>query len=330
MSNPLVSVIMPVYNGEMYIEKSIGSIFGQTYDNIEFIAVNDGSSDGSFALLEKIRKNAPKHVQMKIIHQENQGICRSRNRAIHEAGGQYILFIDQDDFMRKECIESLYTAMVEENADMVIGGFDLTDKEDRILEKWELNSDYEWDKFKITAPWGRMFRKDIIDSNHIEFMVTKISEDFYFNLRYMSCCKKIFVTPYRGYCWLYNEKSESHANMSQLARDRNPLVMMTQLHKDMQVPNELSKEHLEYLMVKHIIWYLFFVAKSATKNEIQEIHQECISWLEKYYPRYKKNKLISFFRPKGERFKIRLIVKIAIVLNNMGLLVKGLQIYSKI
>ncbi len=330
MSNPLVSVIMPVYNGEKYIEKSIGSIFEQSYDNIEFIAVNDGSGDNSSKLLEKIRQRTPKHVQMKIIEQENQGICRSRNHAIHEAKGEYLLFIDQDDFMRKECIENLYKTMTEENADMVIGGFDLTDKEDKILEKWELNPSYEWDKFKITAPWGRMFRKDIIDSNHIEFMVTKISEDFYFNLRYMSCCKKISVTSYRGYCWLFNEKSESHANMSQLAEDRNPLVMMTQLHKDMQVPNELSKEHLEYLMVKHIIWYLFFVAKSASREEIQRIYRECMSWLEKYYPQYKKNKLISLFRPKGERLKIRLIVKAAMVLNQMGLLVKGLQIYSKI
>lgn len=330
MNDPLITVIMPVYNGENYIEKSIGSVFEQDYSAIELIAVNDGSSDGSLSLLERLQQQAPHNVRLQIINQENQGICRSRNRAIHAAQGEYILFIDQDDSMKPDCVSQLYHTLAEQGADMVIGGFELVDAEGKPLEIWTLNPDYEWDQYKITAPWGRIFKKEIIDNNQIEFMVTKISEDFYFNLLYMSYCQKVIVTSYRGYRWLYNEKSESHANMSRLAQDRNPLTMLTQLHQKMHTPNRLQKDYLEYMMVKHIVWYLFYVAKSASREEIRQIHSDCMAWLEQYYPRYWKNPLISLFRPKGERGRIRLIVKAAVVLQRMGLLEKGLQCYARL
>ena len=330
MKNPLITVIMPVYNGEKYIEKSIGSVFGQDYSAIELIVVNDGSLDGSLSLLEQLQQHEPHNVHLQIIDQENQGICRSRNRAIHAAQGEYILFIDQDDSMKPDCVSQLYRALVEKRADMVIGGFELVDTEEKLLEIWTLNPEYKWDQYKITAPWGRIFKKEIINKNHIEFMETKISEDFYFNLLYMSYCQKIVVTSYRGYRWLYNEKSESHANMSQLSQDRNPLTMLTKLHQEMNMPNKLQKEYVEYMIVKHIVWYLFYVVKSASKEDIRQIYSECMVWLEQYYPKYWKNPLISFFRPKGERGRIRVIVKVAVILKRMGLLEKGLQCYARL
>lgn len=329
MENPLISVIMPVYNGEKYIRKSIHSVFGQTYQNLELIIINDGSTDQSAVVLQKLEQEAPDHVKLRVIDQSNRGICIARNRGIQESKGEFLSFIDQDDFMKEDCIEKLYGEMAGQDTDIVIGGFDLVDDDQRILEEWELDPGSPWSKYRITAPWGRLFKTKIIRQNKIEFMVTKISEDFYFNMVYLSYCRKFTVIPYRGYCWLYNETSESHANMSRLSEDRNPLVMLTKLQEDMKRPNHMEEDCVEYMMLKHLVWYLFYVVKGTKRQEFHQVYLDCFHWLEKYYPVYKKNRLVSFARPEGESFKIRFIVKVAVILKKCHLLYPALRIYSK-
>lgn len=323
-----VSVIMPVFNGEKYIEKSINSVYRQSYSAIELIIINDGSRDQSSDVLEKMLKLAPVHVSVKVFHQDNHGICYSRNKALDNASGKYVMFIDQDDYMREDCVETLCHKMESDNADMVIGGFDLVDFQGKVLEKWELKPDFPWSKFRITTPWGRIYRKELIDRFHIRFMITKISEDLYFNMLYMSYCKKISITTYRGYFWVYNEQSESHAKMSQMEEDRNPLLMLTELHHKMNQPNILEQDCVEYQVVKQVIWYLFYVAKSAEKNAFKAAYQQCFAWLEQYYPEYIRHIFWRIGFPKGENGKTRSIVKMTLLLKKTGLLPMFLRIYA--
>lgn len=324
----VVTIIMPIYNGTKYIQKSIGSVFCQSYKKIELIAVNDGSMDDSAEILKLLFKNKPEFINMKIVNQKNQGICRARNNALDIATGKFILFMDQDDYMKPDCVEILVNKINQTNADIVIGGFDLIDEKGSILEKWTLNPKYSWSKFRITAPWGRIFRKSIIDVHNIRFMITKISEDFYFNLLYMSYCKKIEVIEYRGYCWLYNEKSESHANMSRLEEDRNPIVVLNRLYKDMNQINILERDCLEYIMAKHLIWYMFFVCKNAKYSDLIKFYDEAFDWLEKKYPKYIHKLVFKIGRPRGESIKTRIIVKTSLIAKKIGLLKVLLRIYS--
>lgn len=324
----LVSIIIPIYNGKNYINSSILTVFDQTYDRIELLAVDDGSTDDSFQVLSELVKQAPIHVDMRIIRQDNGGICRARNRGIEEAKGEYIMFMDQDDKMYSDCVANLVSLIEKENADLVIGGFDLIDKEGKVLEQWTLNPTLSFSPFRISAPWGRIFRRTVMDRHNIRFMVTKISEDFYFNVLFMSYADKIVVSPYRGYCWLYNEGSESHAHMSQLKEDRNPLVMLEQLHKDMNSAHGLDRECLQYMMTKHIVWYLLYVAKGADAALLKKMYCECFSWLTMRYPHATKISLRKLTFPKGEQVKVRSIVKTCIVLHRMRLFMLFLRIYS--
>ena len=324
-----VTIIMPVYNGEKFLKDSVGTIFGQTYGNIELIAIDDGSRDHSFELLETLRDQAPSNISMNIRRQENSGICRTRNAALELADGKYICFMDQDDFLNADCIEKLVGTMEARQADLVIGGYDLVDENRKILDQWTLNEDLPWCKFRISAPWGRMFRKDIIDRHHIRFMVTKISEDFYFNLVYMSYCSNIAVTSYRGYQWRYSAQSESHANMSVPSKDRDPLIMMSRVLHDMNPDHILEKDLLEYMFVKHIVWYLFYTARASSKEMIRRNYSRCFKWLNRFFPAYMKNPQIRFSKPAGEAFKIRVIVSTAIRLKRFGLLYPALLLFSK-
>lgn len=327
-NKPLVSIIMPVYNAEKFIENTLLKLNKQTYENIEVIAINDGSKDNTKLVLDRFIESNDLSIQLKVIHQENAGICHTRNNGINLAQGKYIAFVDHDDAMYDNAIELLVNRAEETNADMVIGGFELVDGEGKVLEHRPLDPADPWSFFRINAPWGRIFSKDVIDSNNIKFFITKISEDFYFNYLFMSCAKKIEVIPQVVYQWLYSQSSESHSNMSQFSEDRDVLAMLTALMNDMKKDNILKQEYVEFGLMKHVVWYMFYVAKSTSKDTLTMIHKKCITWLDTYCPNYKKNPLLKIGMPKSEGFKQKVFVKIAILLEKMHLLNFFLHLYA--
>ena len=118
--NPLISLIVPVYNVEKYIGKCLDSLLGQTYPNIEIILINDGSQDSSLEICKQYQK---KHSNIKIFSFENKGISRTRNRGLDRASGDYIMFVDSDDFLEKDALEKMMHIMKTTKADIVMCGF---------------------------------------------------------------------------------------------------------------------------------------------------------------------------------------------------------------
>ena len=103
--NPLISVVVPIYNVEKYLERCVESLRSQTYENLEIILVDDGSPDGCPAICDAYVK---KDARIQVIHQVNAGLSRARNAGIDIAGGEYIAFVDSDDYVAPDFIESLY------------------------------------------------------------------------------------------------------------------------------------------------------------------------------------------------------------------------------
>ena len=120
MEQGLISVIVPVYNVKPYLKRCLDSILSQTYTNFELLLVNDGSKDGSAFILEEYAK---KDSRIRVIHQENMGVSAARNRAIDEAEGDYITFIDSDDFVEDFYLEHLYQAAVSSGSDIAATNF---------------------------------------------------------------------------------------------------------------------------------------------------------------------------------------------------------------
>ena len=109
-----VSIIVPVYNAEKYLQECIDSLINQTKKDIEIILVNDGSTDGSRNIIER---NCKKYDNITFIDQENKGVCVARNKGIEAAKGEYIGWLDSDDMLKPQAIERLYKTMKEKNAD---------------------------------------------------------------------------------------------------------------------------------------------------------------------------------------------------------------------
>ena len=115
--NPLISVVVPVYNTEPYVRKAINSILKQTYDNIEIICVDDGSTDNSPKILDEL---AEKYDNIKVIHTENKGISHARNTALDCCRGEYIAFLDSDDMYHEQMLKILYDVVTEGNCDIAL------------------------------------------------------------------------------------------------------------------------------------------------------------------------------------------------------------------
>ena len=115
-----ISVIIPIYNVEKYLEKCIDSVLAQTYRNIEIILVDDGSTDKCADICDSYLK---KDSRVKVIHKVNGGLSSARNAGLDIAEGDFISFVDSDDFIEKEMLEKLYEALMEADADMAVCNF---------------------------------------------------------------------------------------------------------------------------------------------------------------------------------------------------------------
>ena len=116
MNNELLSVIVPVYNVEEYLERCIESIIASSYKNIEIILINDGSTDKSVHICEKLKA---KDERIKVFHKENEGVSSARNYGLENVKGEYITFVDSDDYIDKHMYTNLMNIMLKEDADIV-------------------------------------------------------------------------------------------------------------------------------------------------------------------------------------------------------------------
>lgn len=195
---PLVSIIMPIYNVEDYIEKSVKSVINQSYKNIEFILVDDGSPDKSVDIAERIL--AENSYPYKLIKQENKGLGEARNTGIRNATGEWLFFIDSDDALIPNTIDFLVNA-VSNDTDLVFGNFALVYETEIIknhlpkIPNTEFFTKKNIQKLfllhnKILTPWNSLYRRSVLQENNLFFSDISWSEDQHFLWR--------FITKIRG------------------------------------------------------------------------------------------------------------------------------------
>lgn len=207
MVKPTISIIVPVYNSSAFLKKCLDSILVQTYSDFELLLINDGSTDTSLDIaLSYINLDN----RIIVINQLNQGVSAARNHGLVKAGGDFVAFIDADDWLESEYLNELVNDMVTNEADLVCSGYydysvyakglpisDFKGK-DSVLRVDEMM--YALLSGTAGVPWAKLYRKAIIDNFGIRFNnQVKMSEDLVFNLEYVSYCEKIIINQYHGY-----------------------------------------------------------------------------------------------------------------------------------
>ena len=173
ISNPTASIIIPVYNVAQYVEKCVNSTIAQTYRNIEIIIVNDGSTDNSADVIAELARQDDRII---VINQKNAGVSSARNRGIDTARGEYILFVDGDDWLSKDCVEYMLNLANKTQSEMAISvnNFTTRDKQQIIEDKidtWSASNTVA--KFLYPGmpigSWNKIYRHDFLIKNGLRF-----------------------------------------------------------------------------------------------------------------------------------------------------------------
>lgn len=207
-----ISVIVPVYNVEQYLERCVDSIINQTYTNLEIILVNDGSTDNSGKLCDELAK---KDERIRVIHKENGGLSDARNRGIDEAESDLVGFIDSDDYIDSDMYEVLLKNLNNTDADLSMCAlYDVYNNtpEAQVTNKetWKLSSEQaikmvmEAKILSVTAV-NKLYRKSLFTD--LKFEVGKIAEDAFIMIKLLDKCEKIVATNEKKYYYVHRENS---------------------------------------------------------------------------------------------------------------------------
>ena len=235
----MISVIIPVYNAVKYIQKCVESIQKQTFQDWELILVDDGSKDGSASLCDKL---AGMDHRIRVIHQKNQGVSGARNTGIEAAIGEYIMFVDADDWIESNLCEQLMSGI--SNADLAIAGFYHLMPSGKKKNVFTCNSCYISLKVQlavffdnlylknfINSPCSKLYKRDIIGIQRFDKSVA-LGEDLLFNLEYLQECNTIFIIPFAGYN--YNRMNEHSATRKFRESDISQVINLYQHVKKFQ------------------------------------------------------------------------------------------------
>jgi len=266
MNQPLVSIILPVYNAQSHLARCVGSICAQTYRNIEIIILNDGSKDQSLPVCEEFRQKDPRIL---LVDKANSGVSDTRNLGLKLASGKYVEFVDSDDYLDPDFTERLVAAAEENEADFVIAPYKMVipagaSKPEQVLDKIQDELGvmsvarppevreygflpagvYDKDTFALrlmdkpasyfySVLWNKLYRRDILTGNDIQFVSEmRWAEDLVFNLRYIQYAERFVAIDKPGYYYVQNPQSICHTQINAATVVQNKLQVF-RYYKDL-------------------------------------------------------------------------------------------------
>lgn len=199
-----ISIIIPAYNVSLYIKECVESVCKQSYKNLEIIIVDDGSTDNTLEILKEMKKN---DLRINLIHKENGGLSSARNAGLKIATGDYIMFLDSDDWLESDCCQDTITKIKENNADLVFFDY-FKEYENNMVKHYSYKQDmiyssqekpfFLYDMRTITA-WGKLYKKEVLENSLFDENM-KTAEDVDFNYRFY---QKVNKAVYLHKCLLH-------------------------------------------------------------------------------------------------------------------------------
>lgn len=256
--SPKISIIVPIYNAQKTIERCIDSILNQDFSDFELILIDDGSKDNSGEICDTY---AGKDQRVRVIHKENSGVSASRNLALREAKGEYLQFLDADDWITPNATRLLVESMETNGCDMVIADFyrvigeRLSHKgsidEDGVLSREEFANNMMENPadFYYGVLWNKLYKRSIIEKYQL-CMNPKISwcEDFMFNLEYIRHCENIFVLKVPIYYYVKTKGSLVSQSMSLTKTIKTKMMVFeyyNDFYKQVLTEEEYEKKRLQ-------------------------------------------------------------------------------------
>lgn len=319
MKEPLISIIVPVYNVEKYLEKCISSITMQTYKNLQVIIVDDGTKDNSGKLADAL---ATADNRIEVYHKENGGLSSARNEGMKHIKGEYVMFIDSDDYMAHDMCEKLISHAVQSQCDLVECGFvnvyKTYEKEEYPCSSTTILTGREATKAYLTrehniqsAVWVTLYHKSVLEG--IKFEVGRLHEDGWFKYLVLYAAKRVALIPD---CLYYYVKEREGSIMTANLKEKNVRDVLDSFvvrwhYFEHQGDEELAilakNVYLNNLLSYHYSIYCKMEDKQAAKRLMKEFRSVLLD--HKSYilssPSMKDNRLkfwVYFYLPRISTF----------------------------
>lgn len=318
---PLISVVMPAYNVECYIEKCVMSVLGQSYKNLQIILVEDGAKDNTGNICDKLAK-IDRRIQ--VIHKENGGLSDARNAGIDIAKGKYILFIDSDDFIHSDMILNLYENLIEYNADISVCSYQRL-KENEKVE----NLDYDYSIECLTnnifecmynqfgndtiVAWNKLYKIELFDK--VRYPYGKIHEDEFVIHKLLAKCNCIVYDSRKMYYYI------QHGNTITSSFNLKRLYVVEALQERLKFFKESNSHKLYDMTLKtYCLTLMYWWQVLVDYPEYVEARDNLLKKFNNNYKNVLNSKHISFINK----------LKIAIAAKNPNLLLKLMNLKRKI
>jgi len=294
-----ISVIVPVYNVEKYIEKCLESIINQTFKDIEIIVVNDGTKDNSIKIIEEKFKDK----RIKIYNKENGGAASAKNYGIKKATGEYLFFIDGDDFI-EECLKEMYEKAKKENSDLVICDYYKL-YEDGSKEHVPIIPFYDKENQKCSVismpgPVCKLVKRDIVVNNNITFLEKHCFEDNAIMPYLCALCQNFsyIKKPY----YYYLQRQGSALNKNEYSKSWEDIFSsLDNLYHHFEKSNLLKEFHqeLEYIYIEYLLHAanLKFIDYPEGHKNIKKVSQV----IKEKFPKWRQNK---YYKQERIKYKV--------------------------
>lgn len=291
-----VSVIIPVYNVEKYLKRCIESVLAQDYSQYEIILVDDGSTDSSGKMCDEYESI---YSQIRVIHQENKGVGGARNTGVENSKGEYILFVDSDDYIESITLSTLVKKAEDNDADLVVFNMRTVTDEGKIIRKTNLslpdgvfNIDGCKELFFATiSAWSKLYKSTIFKCNNIKFPDRYWFEDVWIAFDVFLSAKRVVRCD--DILYNYVMRGGSIMNSKNITRSLEIIKAFDNVKKNMQSKNVWEKYHdeIEYVAINNIyigtsIRILLYDTKSKYMDDIRK-------YMDDNYQLFYKNKYLS-------------------------------------
>lgn len=275
--NQLVSILVPVYNVESYLSQCLDSLINQTYNNLQIVLIDDGSKDNSWSIMQDY---ATKDNRIEIYHQENAGVATTRNNLLEKIKGEYVLFVDSDDWIELDMVEFLITKVTEENAEMAVCG--------NVVNNGIPKKNYKeetWGKEKVIEEflrhtnfngslWNKLFSVKLLKNNPTFNPEISYGEDALFTWQLIQEVQNVVVTNKQLYHYRMNLCSLSHAKWSPNKMGTGHIVWEL-LEKETKEKYPQFTDIASTSFVVSDMWQLYFAALSNyPKDEYIDMYQK--------------------------------------------------------
>lgn len=289
---PKVSIIVPVYNVEKYIEKCLNSLVKQTMEDIEIIIVNDGSKDNSINVINKFIKQYPEKIQY--LEKKNGGLSDARNYGLPYAKGEYIAFLDSDDYVEKDMYEKMYKLAKKENSDMVECDFiwEYPNKQKEDIGQIYTNKKQMLEKVRVVA-WNKLIKTNIVIENKITFPKGYRYEDVEFTYKLVPYLNKVSFLKKPCVHYVQRENSISNLQNERTKEIFNVLDHVLDFYKKNNIYDEY-KEELEYIYTRYLLCSsLLRMVKIKNKKIKNKLLEETWEKLNYNFPNWKRNRILN-------------------------------------